>query len=270
MPHFPHHPKPRRLPSRRGLTLAELMLASAVMAVMSLALATLVAGVRETSDYTQDQGSAVQHGRTAVARIERALRLAHASESFPGAMIVDEVVSSASLPHALAVWSPTSLPANPTGLPLVREILLYVPSNSAPHQLLEIRDAANSSPVPAISNLASWRTLVQSMRTNNSAVRTLITDHLRVVAVGGTSTSQRGMVRFTSLIQPSVSAFSSYRSGTTTWNNLAWPLGCYGTSAGVRVSAFQMELQISTNPADVQAETFPLFGSELVRNVLTR
>lgn len=106
MPHFPHHPKPRRLPSRRGLTLAELMLASAVMAVMSLWLATLVAGVRETSDYTQDQGSAVQHGRTAVARIERALRLAHASESFPGAMIVDEVVSSASLPHALAAWSP--------------------------------------------------------------------------------------------------------------------------------------------------------------------
>lgn len=270
MPRFPFLPKSRPSPSRRGLTLAEMMLATAVMAVMSLALATLVAGVRETSDYTQDQGSAVQHGRTAVARIERAVRLAHASEAFPGAMIVDEVVSSVSLPHALAVWSPTGLPADPAGLPQVREILLYVPSHSDPNQLLEIRDASNSAAVPAISNLSSWRTLVQSLRTNNTAARTLITDHLRVVAVGGTATSLRGMVRFTSLIQPSVSAFSAYRGGTTTWNNLAWPLGCYGTTAGVRVSAYQIELQMSTNPADSQAETFPLFGSELVRNVLNR
>ena len=66
-------PAPARSISRprRGLTLVELMMVSAVMAILASALAALATTVQVASQQQMGAGLAMQHGQVALQRMER-------------------------------------------------------------------------------------------------------------------------------------------------------------------------------------------------------
>src|SRR5262245_66319776 len=110
---------------RRGLTLAELLVAATIMLLIAAAVGTLASAVKSTNDYCHGYTTSAQHARVALSRIERAVTNAYANEQFPGCLIVAEQAGSQTLPHTLVVWYPTAgTVANSAGLPLIREIVV--------------------------------------------------------------------------------------------------------------------------------------------------
>ena len=93
---------------RRGLTLAELLVAATIMLMIATAVGTLASAVKSTNDYCHGYTVAAQHARVALSRIERAVQTATASEQFPGCLVVTEQAGSQELPSTLVVWSPTT------------------------------------------------------------------------------------------------------------------------------------------------------------------
>src|SRR5205823_12890163 len=105
---------------RRGLTLAELLVASTIMLMIATAVATLAATVHATNDFCKGYTVAAQHARVALSRIERAVQNAFANEQFAGCLVVTEQAGSQTLPSTLVVWnSTTGTVVNPAGLPLI-------------------------------------------------------------------------------------------------------------------------------------------------------
>jgi hypothetical protein len=61
-----------------------LLLATTVLTLIAGALATLASAVQVGSKHNAGMGKALQHGRVAVERIQRALNEAPANNEFPG------------------------------------------------------------------------------------------------------------------------------------------------------------------------------------------
>src|SRR3978361_2196990 len=110
---------PRR---RRGMTLAELLIATTIMLMIATAVGSLAATVHSTNSFCQGYVVCAQHARVALNRIERTAQGATMSEQFPGCFVVTEQAGSDVLPSTLVVWSPATTAADPTGLPQVGEI----------------------------------------------------------------------------------------------------------------------------------------------------
>src|SRR5437773_7261356 len=111
---------------RRGLTLAELLVASTIMLLIAAAVGTLASAVKSTNDYCHGYTTSAQHARVGLSRLERAVTNAFATEQFPGCLVVAEQAGSQTLPNTLVVWFPTtSTVANPAGLPLISELDVY-------------------------------------------------------------------------------------------------------------------------------------------------
>ena len=77
---------------RRGLTLVELMMVTAVMAILATTLAALATTVQVANQQQMGRGLAIQHGRVAIERIERAIQGATANEQFPGFIVISETI----------------------------------------------------------------------------------------------------------------------------------------------------------------------------------
>src|SRR5436190_7925178 len=88
----------RKSARRRGLTLAELLVASTIMLMIATAVATLGSAVHSTNDFCRGYTTSGQHARVALSRIERAVLNAKASEAFPGCIVVTEQAGSQELP----------------------------------------------------------------------------------------------------------------------------------------------------------------------------
>src|SRR5437667_10428887 len=112
---------------RRGMTLAELLVAASIMLLIAGATGTLAMTAHSANGFCQGQTACAQHGRVIINRIERAVQAAVANESFPGVLIISEQSGGSTLPSTLVVWSPTSTAANPSSLPLISEIVVLSP-----------------------------------------------------------------------------------------------------------------------------------------------
>src|SRR3954454_18891143 len=97
---------------RRGLTLAELLVAASIMLLIAGATGTLAMTAHSANGFCQGQTACAQHGRVIISRIERAVQSAVANESFPGVLIISEQAGGATLPSTLVVWSPPTTAAN--------------------------------------------------------------------------------------------------------------------------------------------------------------
>jgi hypothetical protein len=267
----------RRPSCRRGLTLGELLIAATIMLMIAAAAASLAATVHATNSYCQGHVVSAQHARVALSRIELAVVSAKANEQFPGCYIVTEQYGSQQIPSTLVVWSPSGTPANPTGLPLVNEIVIFSPDPNSPGRLLEIRAPTETGACPATTDMASWRTLTDRLKTSLTTTKILLTDRLRTAPLSGgwsdslTASSLRGAVRFRCLIAPSVSDWTQYRAGLKAWQSLNWPLDSYRSTSGTRVVACQTEIQIAPgNMASAAQTALPFFGSVLLSYELAR
>lgn len=262
---------------RRGLTMTELLVASTIMMMIAIGMATVATTVHTANDFSHGRIVCAQHARVALDRIEYTLIHSTCSEQFPACLVVTEQAGSQELPQTLVVWSPTGAAASPTGLPLVCELLIYAPDPAAPANLVEFRASTNTSAVPATSDATSWRTLTDGIKASLTTDRTVITNRLRTAPLSGSWTSTlsasqlRGVVRFNRLLTPSEQEWSQYKAGTKTWSSISWPLDSYRQTSGTRAVVCQTELQVvSGDMASAAATAVPFFGSATRSYELTR
>jgi hypothetical protein len=264
----------RRRP-RRGLTLAELLVAGTVLVLIGGAMSTLAYAVYASYEVCRDQSQAAQHARVSLDRIERAVSEATASESFPGCLIVNFTADGYTFPDSLAVWRPSGTAADPTGLPRVNELIVFSCTPSEPNKLLEMTWPANTSAAPAASNQFGWRALIDSFHSSTETVKNQLTDRLHVGRVDttplieGLLTTRRGMIRFKRMMAPSDSQWSAYRGGQRSWQSIDWPLDLYGSQTGMRTVNLQVELQVLSGN-ELHPEPLPFFGSANVTYALRK
>ena len=253
---------------RRGLTFAELIVATTIMVLIASAVATLGMAVHSTNSHCQGQTTAAQHARIVLQRIQEAVEEAASSEQFPVCLVVAEQAGGQQLPETLVVWRPLAAAASPAGMPLVCELLVFAPDPTRPSNLLEIRSPADTSPAPPATDTAAWQTLVEQLKTSQSTEKVVLTDRLRTTPITGswsdslTAAQLRGVIRFRRLMAPSDQEWAQYRGGSLPWNQIHWPLDSYRSTSGTRTVACQTEMQIMTGSKSTAASTaLPFFGS---------
>jgi hypothetical protein len=255
----------RRRP-RRGLTLAELLVAGTVLVLIGGACATLSFAVYSSYEVCRSQATAAQHARVAIDRIEKAVAEATASESFPGCLVVNYSADGHTFPDSLAVWRPTGAAADRAGLPRVNELVVFSCDSSAPNRLLEMTWPTNASVVPSPSNEVLWLTLIESFHISTETIKNQLTDRLRVGTVDSTplleglTSTPRGMIRFKRIMAPAESQWSQYRNGQIAWQNIDWPLDLFSTQTGLRTVNLQVELQIVSGQ-EARPDPLPFLGS---------
>jgi hypothetical protein len=250
------------------LTLAELLIATTIMVMIGGAMALLAATVHSTNDHCSQQLTSAQHARIVLDRVERAMEKAIGNEQFPACLVISEQIGEQEFPQTVAIWSPIGPAANPSGLPLVREIVLFTPRPTSPNVLLELRLPGDANSVPPPADIAGWRALADAIRTSQMAERIVLTDRLRTAPVSGdwneslTAGQLRGVVRFRRVMSPTEEAWAEYRAATRPWSDLNWPLDSYRSTSGTRAVVCQTEVQMAVgNMTAASSTAVPFFGS---------
>ncbi|HTN74226.1 MAG TPA: prepilin-type N-terminal cleavage/methylation domain-containing protein [Pirellulaceae bacterium] len=262
-------PRSTRTPrARAGMTLLELLLASSIMAIMAGVLGGLALSVQMQSEHSEGQGEAVQHARVVIDRMQRLMNEANASESFPGFLVLTETVGGNTFPDTVVIWT-AAAPLYPNALPLWKEVTVICPDSQTPNLLWEITTPADSSPVPALTDTALWRTKLAALKTSSTAVKTELTTLLRTADAG--NSQRRGAIRFDIRKRPSDEQWTAYKPpfNQIGWADLDWVQGIYGSRTGLRQVWCRMELQLMPganaaveDPTGQSALTF--FGSAAV------
>jgi Tfp pilus assembly protein PilV len=245
---------------RRGLSLTELLASVLILTLIAGSLGAVASAVRSSNAYCTGYTHAAQHARVVLARIESNIAKATANESFPGCRVFATTDAGYTFPDTLVIWKPTTTAVSPTGLPRVNELLVYTYNPSAPNELWEIRDTTNTTTVPAWNATSSWNTLINSLKSNNTATRVVVTDQL-YTARPSAGSSPRGAIRFLLLAGPTDAQITAYRSGTLPWDQLDWPQDRYGSASGTRMVVCQTELLMSASDGVSTGQILPFFGS---------
>jgi prepilin-type N-terminal cleavage/methylation domain-containing protein len=233
---------------RRGLTLIELTFAVLIMAIVMGALAAASHAVQLANEYSQGYGTATQHARVALDRIDRAVAEAYGTVNYPGVWVTQDTQASWTFPDTVAVWHPSGSPANTAGPPLVQELMIFCPDPSAPNNLILLTAPGDTRQVPATDAVA-LTSMIDSLKTSTTVNRVLLTELVRVALVSGGSTSgtagQQAAVRFVVTMTPSATDWANYTAGKVAWSNLPWPLGIDGSNKGMRQVWLRSEIQLT-------------------------
>jgi prepilin-type N-terminal cleavage/methylation domain-containing protein len=259
----------RAITSRRGLTLIELTFAVLIMAIVMGALAAASHAVQLANEYSQGYGTATQHARVAVDRIDRAVAEAYGTVNYPGVWVTQDTQGSWTFPDTVAIWHPSGSPVNTAGPPLVQELMIFCPDPSAPNNLVLLTAPGDTRQVPATDSVA-LKSMIDSLKTSGTVNKVLLTELVRVSLVSGGSTrgtvGQQAAVRFVVNMTPSATDWANYTAGKVTWSNLPWPLGIDGSNKGMRQVWLRSEIQLTPgvnwiigNPAGEGA--IPFLGS---------
>jgi hypothetical protein len=245
--------------------LIELMFAVTIMAVIVVALSMMFRAVEISSEYNQGYGTATQHARVTFDRLDRAINQAYANNSYCGAWVTQTTAGSYTFPDTLVVWRPGGTPANASGAPLASELDIFCPDPAATNQLVEITVPSDTRTMPSPSSTATFQSFINGLKTESGVNKVLLTNLMRTTAVTGSS-QIFAAVRFVVQINPTASDWSSYQSGSTTFENLPWVQSICSPSTGLRQVWVRTELQLMpggqwlvTNVAAQQG--VPYFGS---------
>ncbi len=254
---------------RRGLTLVELMIASAILAIMVGALSGLALTVQTANEHGSGQNLATQHARVTLERIERSLHAAHANASFPGFAVFSDSVGGWTFPDTLVVWQPSGAPANPDGLPLFSELVVYSPDPNDAHRLLEIRVPSDARTVPPLEDTSAWVWELAGFKMNPAAQRVQLTNLLRTASATADPNALRGAIRFEVRYLPSRDDWDDYQTGNKDWDELPWVQNIYGSQSGLRQSwcAFEIQLVPHDDGSTVgvsEQNAVPFFGTAAI------
>ena len=260
--------------SSRGLTLAEMLVAMAVLGILVAGLGSMVTTVHESNDFVQREGNALQHARVAIERMERTCRGAYATADYPGFWVVSQTSGSYSFPDALVVWNPEGgEPANADGPPLLSELVVYTFDAENPETLVEITAPSAVGNAPAISNTTLWQTIIALAKASDAVEKIELTDLLRVANAGVGDADWRGVIRFDIRYHPTINEWTSYQASSITWDEMTWPLDRYGNDYGVRQSWCAIELQLvpdgeTRRGAESEENAIAFFGSATLNTTL--
>jgi prepilin-type N-terminal cleavage/methylation domain-containing protein len=257
----------RKRTIRRGLTIIELLFAVMIMAMVAAALQAMIGSVQLANDYSQGYGTATQHARVALSRIETAVHQAYGKSIYPGVWVTHDTDGQWTYPNTLIVWQPSGTPANPAGPPLVQELVIFCPDPNAPNDLVQLTVPGNTTTVPT-TNTASFTTLINSLKTSSTASKIVLTNLLEVAAVSSAvgGAASRSAVRFVVTLTPSAASWSSYLGGGTAWGNLTWAQGMCSAAEGRRMVWLRSEIQLVpgiewTGENSAAAAPVPFLGS---------
>lgn len=250
------------------MTVVELLFAVMIMAIVAAALQGLVRSVQIANDYSQGYGTATQHARVALDRIETAVHQAYAKSIYPGVWVTADTDGQWTYPNTLIVWQPTGAPANPAGPPLVDELVIFCPDPNAPNDLVQLTVPGNTTVVPT-TNTASLTSLIDSLKTSSAANKVVLTNLVDAVSVPNSASSgsaSRSAVRFVVTLTPSAASWSSYLAGSTAWGNLSWVQGMVSGAEGRRQVWVRSELDLVpgvtwTAENSAAATALPFLGS---------
>ncbi|HEX3997297.1 MAG TPA: hypothetical protein VHX65_01990 [Pirellulales bacterium] len=250
------------------MTIVELLFALMIMAMIAVALQAMVSSVEFANDYSQGYGIATQHARAALDRIQTTVHQAYGKSIYPGVWVTQDTDGQWTYPNTLIVWQPNGTPANPSGPPLVQELVIFCPDPNAPNDLVQLTVPGNTTAVPT-TNSASLTTLVNSLKTSSSANKVVLTNLLNVVSVadsGNSASTTRPAVWFIETLSPSATSWNSYLAGTTTWANLTWPQGICSAAEGRTQVWLRSEIQLMPGVAwsgqnSASATPIPFLGS---------
>jgi prepilin-type N-terminal cleavage/methylation domain-containing protein len=249
--------------ARRGLTLIELMISIMILSFTVAALGMMSRAVEISSEYNQGYGTATQHARVTLDRLDRAVNQAYANSSWAGVWVTGDTIGSWNFPDTLVVWRPNGTPADPQGAPIVSELVLFCPNPTSTNQFQEITLPGDNRTLPSASNAATFKAFIDGLKTAAGANKVLLTDLVRTVVVSG-SAQPKAAVRFVVAQSPTDAQMLTYPS--VTWQNLPWPQGICSPTMGVRQVWLRTEIQLLpagnwsiTNAAGEQA--VPYFES---------
>lgn len=243
------------------MTLLEMITAMSIMVMVIGTLAALARSVEESFEYGDAYGTVTQHARVFQERLNRMVAQASANEQFPGFIVITTTESTWSFPDTLVIWHPSVAPANPDGLPLYKELVIYSPDPSNPNVLLEITTPTDTTVCPAVTNTAAWASAVSAIRTANSSVRTQVTTLLQTARISA-SGNLHAALRFNIRLSPSQAAWTS----NTAWSQLPWTQGVYDSQTGLRQAWVRYEVQLLPQSQASETPTaarpaVPFFGS---------
>lgn len=239
-----------RTSRRRGFTLAEVLIASAVMVLIVGAMAVMATGVEQTAKYQFALEEAHQHGRVALERIGNAFNSAAATSTDPPAAVLADTSGAYTFPAALVVWKSD---ANGNELPEANELVVFCANPDNPKQLWELSSPGDTQTV-SMTNAATLRTLVDAMKASGATKKTVLTSLMRSCTSHDLG-DPKPAVRFDVVMRPSASEWAQYQASTLAWSDLSWAQGIYGSQSGLRQVRLTCELQIL--PDDGEGATSP-------------
>ncbi|MHC2066827.1 hypothetical protein ACYFX5_05110 [Bremerella sp. T1] len=253
-----------------GLSLAELLVASAVMGIICLSFGSLAMSVQMANEYSQEKNLIGQHARVIQQRIERAMQNAHTTEQFPGILPIAYYESSYDFPQAVAIWNPETTAA--TNYPQVDELVIFTIDPDSPNRLLEVRSSSDSSSAPDLTDEAAWRSLVANLVDASSSD---IVEVSNLVRAGKIGSNFRSTLRFQTRILPTDADIAAARAGSIDWEDLNWATSIYSSKAGLRQVWCQFEWQLVpdtnfNNHGNLQEESVPFFGSSAIYYQVTK
>lgn len=255
---------------KRGLSLAELLVASAVMGIICLSFGTLAMSVQMANEYSQEKNLIGQHARVILQRVERTMQDAHATDSFPGILPVTYYYSSYDFPQAIAVWDPDGKPL--ANYPRVNELVIFAVDPDTPNRFLEIRNESDSSSAPGLSDEVAWRTLVADMIDSSDSEIIEISD---LVRAGKAGSNYYSTLRFQTRVVPSDADIAAARSGSVDWEELNWATSIYSSKAGIRQVWCHFEWQLVPSSSidehsRLREQSVPFFGSSAIYYQVTK
>ncbi len=218
------------------------------MAMIAVALATLSRTVQISSEYSHGHGTANQHARVAIERINRAVRGAAATADHPGVVVLSETVGGWRFPDTFVVWRADS---NGDELPQVNELVVFCPNPEAPDELWELSTPSDSSTVTLSDNL-DLKNAVGRIKEAADSQRVVLTDLLRVASPNVDGSATRGALRFEVELAPTAEQWKSYQASELSWDELSWAQGVYGSQTGLRQSWVRYEIQLT--PGDYASD----------------
>lgn len=269
----PRHPSTAQAAfptGRAGLTLVELLVAAAIMAIVVAALAFLAKAVYMGADYSTGHGEAIQHARVTLERITRMANEATTSPEFPGMLVLVSEEGDDRYPDTLIVWHPTTKAFDPDGLPRFKELVIFCPKVGRPNELIELTAPGDTRTVPDYTDLNDWAEEIEALRNSSATRQTVLTDLVRTaLAVGGGTATRRPCVRFDLRLRPSAADLAQFEASDVEWKKLPWVQNIYSESLGLRQVWLRTELQLMPGhpPAEssgVVARAIPFFDSASV------
>ncbi|MBA2114969.1 hypothetical protein [Bremerella alba] len=256
--------------SKRGLSLAELLVASAVMGIICLSFGTLAMSVQMANEYSQEKNLIGQHARVILQRVERTMQVAHATEAFPGILPITYYYSSYDFPQAIAVWEPDGTPL--ATYPRVDELVVFAVDPDNANRFLEIRNASDTRTAPGLSDEASWRTLVADLIDSSDSD---IIEISELVRAGKAGSNYYSTLRFQTRVVPSDADIAAARAGSVDWEDLNWATSIYSSKAGIRQvwCHFEWQLVPSTSideHSGLREQSVPFFGSSAIYYQVTK
>lgn len=255
---------------KRGLSLAELLVASAVMGIICLSFGTLAMSVQMANEYSQEKNLVGQHARVILQRVERTMQSAYATESFPGMLPITYYYASYDFPQAIAIWAPTGDPI--ASYPRIDELVVFAVDPDNSNRLLEIRNESDTRSAPGLTDEAGWRTLITDLINSADSEIVEISD---LVRAGKAGSNYYSTLRFETRVLPSDADIAAARAGSVDWEDLNWATSIYSAKAGLRQVWCHFEWQLVPNAnleehAQLREQAVPFFGSSAIFYQVTK